>query len=298
MHPRLKAKLCSSLPTLALLACSTELVLAQAASAASPEQLVWSDEFSSPGPTLNPGNWTYETGGGGWGNHELETYCSPQTTQAPCDPAQHPNAFVGTDGYLHIVARHDAKSNQWTSARLSTKGLQSFQYGRVEARIRIPAGAGVWPAFWALGTNIDARPWPACGELDIMENVGKLPAQINGSVHGIGFTGTPLTTIYKLPSGQGFAASFHTYGMLWSPNSISYYVDDPAHPYAIYTRASLPPNAVWPFDDGRYFLLLNLAIGGDWPGPPNTSTTSTPEMLVDYVRVYQARASQQPLLQP
>ena len=130
-------------------------------------------------------------------------------------------------------------------------------------------------------------------------SLAKFPAQVNGSVHGIGFTGTPLTTIHKLPSNQDFAASFHTYGMLWSPGSISYYVDDPAHPYATYTRASLPPGAVWPFNDGRYFLMLNLAIGGDWPGPPNASTPAAPEMLVDYVRVYQGNnASQQPSLQP
>ena len=253
---------------------------------ASPEHLVWSDDFNGPRGAADPANWTYETGDGGWGNGELETYCSPRTTQTPCDPAQQPNSFVGGDGFLHIVARRDAAGN-WTSARLLTKGLQSFQYGRIEARIRIPAGAGVWPAFWMLGDDIDKRPWPACGEFDIMENIGREPSQIHGSVHGTGFTGVPLGTVYALPSGRNVAAEFHTFGLLWSPGKVQYYVDDPAHPYATFTPADLPKGAVWPFDDGRYFVLLNLAVGGTWPGPPTASTASPLEMLVDYVRVYQ-----------
>ena len=138
-----------------------------------------------------------------------------------------------------------------------------------------------------LGDDIDQRPWPACGELDIMENIGKEPGKVHGSVHGIGFTGTPLTTVGTLPEDAEFAAGFHTYGMIWSPGKVQYYVDDPAHPYATYTRADLPKGAVWPFDDGRYFFMLNLAMGGDWPGPPAATTPATVEMLVDYVRVYQ-----------
>ena len=270
--------------SLALLLCivSASIVHAQIPRA---EHLVWSDEFSSPGAVPDPSNWAFETGGNGWGNHELETYCAPASTQSPCNPAQ-PNAIVA-NGYLHILARRDEGTGKWTSARLTTKGLQSFQYGRIEARIRIPAGAGVWPAFWMLGDDIGQRPWPACGELDIMENIGKEPTTIHGSVHGTGFTGTPLSTITTLASGEDFAAAFHTYGLIWSPGKVQYYVDDPEHPYATYTRADLPKGAVWPFDDGRYFFLLNLAMGGDWPGPPTASTPSTEEMLVDYVRVYQ-----------
>jgi beta-glucanase (GH16 family) len=253
------------------------------------EHLVWSDEFSEPSAVPDPANWTFESGGNGWGNRELETYCAPSSApssaQSPCNPTQ-PNAVVA-DGYLHITARRDAVTGQWTSARLTTKGLQSFQYGRIEARIKIPAGAGVWPAFWMLGDDIGQRPWPACGELDIMENIGKEPAKIHGSVHGTGFTGTPLGTITRLASGEDFAAAFHIYGLIWSPGKVQYYVDDPSHPYATYTRADLPAGAVWPFDDGRYFFLLNLAMGGAWPGPPTAATPSTEEMLVDYVRVYQ-----------
>jgi beta-glucanase (GH16 family) len=252
------------------------------------EKLVWSDEFSGANLIPSVANWSYETGGGGWGNGELETYCAPGSEVAPCNAAR-PNAVV-KDGYLHVVARRDEVTGKWTSARLTTKGLQGFQYGRIEARIRIPAGAGVWPAFWMLGDDIDKVQWPACGELDIMENIGKEPGKIHGSVHGMGFTGTPLTTITELASGDDFAAAFHSYGVIWSPGRVQYYVDDPGHPYATYTRANLPAGAVWPFDDGRYFILLNLAIGGDWPGPPTAATASQVEMLVDYVRVYQDAA--------
>jgi beta-glucanase (GH16 family) len=270
--------------SLAILLCvaSASIVHAQTTRA---EHLVWSDEFSGPSALPDPANWTFETGGNGWGNHELETYCAPASAQSPCNPTQ-PNALVA-DGYLHITARRDAVTGKWTSARMTTKGLQSFQYGRIEARIKIPAGAGVWPAFWMLGDDIGQHPWPACGELDIMENIGKEPTKIHGSVHGTGFTGTPLSTITQLATGEDFAAAFHTYGLIWSPGKVQYYVDDPEHPYATYTRADLPAGAVWPFDDGRYFFLLNLAMGGDWPGPTTAATPSTEEMLVDYVRVYQ-----------
>ena len=274
--------------SLAILLCvaSASIVQAQTTRA---EHLVWSDEFSGPSALPDSSNWSFETGGNGWGNHELETYCAPSSApssaNSPCNPAES-NAVVA-DGYLHITAHRDAVTGKWTSARITTKGLQSFQYGRIEARIRIPAGAGVWPAFWMLGDDVGQRRWPACGELDIMENIGKEPTKIHGSVHGTGFTGTPLSTITELLSGENFAAAFHTYGLIWSPGKVQYYVDDPEHPYATYTRADLPKGAVWPFDDGRYFFLLNLAMGGDWPGPTTAATPSTEEMLVDYVRVYQ-----------
>jgi beta-glucanase (GH16 family) len=251
------------------------------AQAAPSERLVWSDEFSVPGAP-DAANWVYEVGGSGWGNHELEFYCAPSATTAPCD-AKQPNASVRSDGYLHIAARRDA-AGQWTSARMITRGLHSFQYGRLEARIKIPAGEGVWPAFWALS---DTGQWPAGGELDVMENIGKEPTIIHGSIHGTGFTGEPISTAFQLADKTKFAAGFHTYGMIWSPGKIQCYVDDPSQPYATYTRASLPAGAVWPFDASRFYLLLNLAMGGGWPGPPNAATPSPSEMLVDYVRVYQ-----------
>jgi beta-glucanase (GH16 family) len=194
------------------------------------------------------------------------------------------------EGMLHVVARRDAATGQWTSARLISKGLKSFQYGRIEARIKIPEGEGVWPAFWMLGDDIGKVEWPACGELDILENIGKEPGKVHGSVHGTGFTGTLLGTVTELRSGKKFAGDFHTYGVIWAPGKVQYYVDDPGHPYATFTRADLPQGAVWPFDDGRYFVLLNLAMGGAWPGPPNSATAAQVEMLVDYVRVYESAA--------
>ncbi|HEY0760133.1 MAG TPA: glycoside hydrolase family 16 protein [Acidisarcina sp.] len=236
-----------------------------------------------PGPP-NPLNWSFESGGGGWGNRELETYCSYGANNAPCQSAQ-PNAFLARDGYLHIVARRSA-SGAYTSARIISKHLQSFQYGRIEARIRIPAGEGLWPAFWMLGENIDSVPWPGCGEADIMENIGREPAVVHGSVHGPGFIGLKLSSPYTDPGGRPISQAFHKFGMTWYPGRVEYYIDDPATPYAVFTPADLPAGARWPFDDGRYFLLLNLAVGGQWPGPPDASTKFPAEMLVDYLKVW------------
>ena len=248
------------------------------------EHLVWSDEFNSTRPAApSATSWSLETGANKWGNHELETYCAYGSSKPPCDPSL-PNAFVG-NGYLHIVARSHGQG-QYTSARLKSQGLQSFRYGRIEARIRIPKGQGMWPAFWMLGDNIKDVDWPACGELDIMENIGKEPGTIHGSVHGTGFTGTLIGLPYTLPYNQTFGDGFHTFGLIWSPKKIAYYVDSPANVYATFTPASLPAGAVWPFDNGKFFFLLNLAVGGDWPGSPNASTHFPSEMLVDYVRVY------------
>jgi beta-glucanase (GH16 family) len=269
----------------ALLCSGSATILAQALPG---EHLAWSDEFSGPSTVPNPANWTYDVGGGGWYNHELETYCAPATDKPPCTPAQ-PSEFIA-GGYLHIVGRRNA-AGDWTSARMLSKGLQSFQYGRIEARIQIPGGAGVWPAFWMMGDDSSTNYWPACGEFDIMENIGSEPAIIHGSIHGPGFVGEKIGKSFQLASGANFAAGFHTFGMIWEPGKVQYYVDDPSHPYATFTRADLPPGAVWPFDKGRFYFLLNLAIGGSWPGPPNAATVSPAEMLVDYVRVYQTSPS-------
>jgi beta-glucanase (GH16 family) len=251
-----------------------------------PEQLIWSDEFNSAtAPSApNAANWKFETGANGWGNQELETYCSYGSTQPPCS-AEDPNAFVGKDGYLHIVARRDSQGH-YTSARLVSLGLQSFQYGRMEARIKIPKGQGFWPAFWMLGDDISKVQWPACGELDIMENIGKQPGIVHGSIHGTGFTGGIIGLRDTLPDDHAFGDAFHTFGLIWSPQKIQYYVDSPTNIYATFTPSSLPPGAIWPFDDGKFFFILNLAIGGDWPGPPDATSKFPQEMLVDYVRVY------------
>lgn len=248
--------------------------------------LVWSDEFSnstSANAEPNPANWTYDTGGGGWGNSELETYCAWNSTTSPCD-STNPNAFAGTDGYLHILARSPSAS-VYTSARLKTEGLFSFLYGRVEARIKIPEGQGLWPAFWALGNNINTSGWPACGEQDIMEHIDQpVPDWVAGSVHG---TSLNLTQDYTATVANGFSASdWHTYGMIWSKGSVQFYVDSPTNVYATYTPSS-QSGSTWPFDSGNAnFLILNLAVGGTWPGSPSSTTSFPAEMLVDYVRVY------------
>jgi len=254
--------------------------------------LVWSDEFTNTtganiGP--DPKTWTYDTGNSGFGNHELENYCAWGSNTAPCSTTS-PSEYVGTDDYLHIEAQQPS-SGVYTSARLKTQGLFSFQYGRFEIRALVPEAQGFWPAGWLMGNNIATVDWPACGEQDVLErvNAAKTPDWNEGSVHGVGFTGdSGLGTVVNFPAGQT-AAQWHTYGMIWTKSSVAYYIDDPTHPYVTYTTDNMTSlhGAVWPFDAGQSnFILLNLAIGGDWPGPPDSTTPFPAEMLVDYVRVY------------
>ncbi len=253
--------------------------------------LVWSDEFTNTtgaNAQPNPVVWTYDTGASGWGNSELEDYCAWNSSVSPCNAAN-PNAFVGTDGYLHIVAEQPS-SGVYTSARMKSEGLFSVLYGRVEARIMVPEAQGFWPAFWMLGNNIVTDQWPACGELDIQERVDAAgtPDWNMGSIHGTGFTGGNLGTKYNFPSG-GTAADWHTYGVIWQPGSVQYYIDDPANIYVTYTPARLSslPGSVWPFDSGNaQFFIINLAVGGSWPGSPNSSAPFPSQTLIDYVRVY------------
>jgi beta-glucanase (GH16 family) len=251
--------------------------------------LVWSDEFSSStgaNAQPNPQTWTYDTGGDGWGNQELETYCEWNSSSSPCSAAS-PNAYVGTDGYLHIVARQPS-SGVYTSARLKTQGRFSFTYGRIEARMQIPEGQGLWPAFWLLGNNIATVNWPACGEQDIMEHIdAPVPDWVAGSIHGAGLN---MSERFPGATGQAFAGSgWHTYGMIWTKGSISYNVDSPSNVYATYSSSNLSsqPGAVWPFDSGSgAFIILNLAVGGNWPGSPTSATPFPSQLLVDYVRLY------------
>jgi len=250
--------------------------------------LVWSDEFinsTSANAQPNPLIWTYDTGTNCCGNNELETYCAWGSAMSPCNPAG-PNAYVGADGYLHIVAQQPtAGTAVYTSARLKTEGLFSFQYGRIEARMMLPESQGMWPAFWLLGNNIATISWPACGELDVMEHIdGSNPENegfdwVQGSIHGTNLNGG----IQFHPAGFS-AAAWHTYGMIWTHGQIQYYVDSPANIYATFTPTT--QTGAWPFDQGPQFVILNLAVGGDWPGPPNASTPFPAQMLVDYVRVY------------
>ena len=255
--------------------------------------LVWSDEFSNntgvpaqPDPTI----WTYDTGNSGFGNNELETYCAWGSSTPPCSTTS-PSEYVGaTDGYLHIEAQQQQQTNTYTSARLKTQGLFSFQYGRLEFSAKVPEAQGFWPAAWLLGNNIATVNWPACGEMDVLERIDAAgsPDWNAGSIHGTGFTGGNLGTKYLFPAGET-AAQWHTYGMMWTPGSVQYYIDDSTNIYATYTPASLNglSGALWPFDAGQAnFIIINLAIGGNWPGPPDSTTPFPSEMLVDYVRIY------------
>lgn len=256
---------------------------------------VWSDEFDGTmGQLPNPANWTYATGNqDGWGNHELEIYCSPRGANPQgCDPHQ-PNAFLDGAGHLVLRARRNA-DGQWTSARMMTSGLKEFRYGRIEARMKLPVGQGLWPSFWMLGSNFSKAGWPAAGSVDIVENVsmtqrtnGLGPQMIRATIHGPRYYGANgLWHDYKLPNGARVDDNgFHTYGIIWSPDMLQFYVDDPANVYYVQDANAIPAGGQWVFDH-PFNLLLNLAVGGDWPGDPDASTPNPADMLVDYVRVY------------
>jgi beta-glucanase (GH16 family) len=257
--------------------------------------LVWSDEFNqAAGTPPDPAKWNYDLGGGGWGNNEIETY-----TNSPA------NLFQDGQGHLVIRAIRDAAGN-YTSARLQTgnPGASthttdlSWQFGRIEARIKLPFGQGVWPAFWMLGESIGTAGWPMCGEVDIMENFGTFHNNLainNGTAHGPGYSGTNgIGKSFTLPAGETVENDFHIYAVEWGPDSVEWFVDHER--YFRLTPASLPRGTQWVFN-APFFLLLNLAIGGPktFLGTPDANAPFPPQdMLVDYVRVYQADPVRRP----
>ncbi len=252
--------------------------------------LQWSDEFNgAAGSYPNSSNWTYDTGNSGFGNPEIENYCAAGSNTAPCSTAT-PNAAMDGNGNLVIKAIRNA-SGQWTSARLKTQGLKTFTYGRIEARMKLPVGDGFWPAFWMLGADINSDPWPGCGEQDIIEWVQSYtPTTTSSTTHGPGYSGgNGIGAKFTFPNGGRIDdASYHTYGVIWGPNSIQYYRDSPSNIFLTTTPANIPSGDQWVYNN-PFFLLLNLAIGsGGFPGPTDSSTPSTATMLVDYVRVYTA----------
>jgi beta-glucanase (GH16 family) len=247
--------------------------------------LAWSDEFDGPaGARVDPARWVTETGGHGWGNNELEYYT---------DRAE--NASLSGDGHLIIRALRehfvgaDGVAREYTSARLKTQGRFEQMYGRFEARLQLPRGQGLWPAFWMLGADIGSVGWPRGGELDIMENIGKEPATVHGTIHGPGYSGAEsIGGAYTLPGGAAVADAFHVFAMEWEPAVIRFYVDDTL--YATRTPADLKAGQAWVFDH-PFFLLLNVAVGGSWPGNPDAATVFPQTMRIDYVRVYTAARS-------
>ena len=245
--------------------------------------LLWSDDFNaSDGTPVDASKWQHDTGGSGWGNQELEYY-----TDSNANSEQR-------GGNLVLTATRDGAAShscwygacQFTSARLLTSGKFSASYGRVEARIKMPAGKGLWPAFWMLGDNIATVGWPNCGEIDIMEAIGSDPATLHGSLHGPGYSGgSPVTATAKLPNAENLSNDFHTYAVEWAPDSVKFYLD--ATLYQKRTPADIPAGTGWVYNH-PFFMLLNLAVGGQWPGSPDATTSIPTQMLVDYVRVYRA----------
>jgi beta-glucanase (GH16 family) len=242
--------------------------------------LVWSDEFNAAdGSVPVPAKWTYDLGGEGWGNHELESYTNhPQNAQIK-------SGNLVITAQKEITARPAGEPRQYTSARIKTKDLFSQAYGRFEARIKIPKGEGMWPAFWMLGEDIPTVGWPRCGEIDIMENIGKEPSAVHGSLHGPGNPARTfdLTSKFSLPGNPNLSDDFHLYAVEWDPMELRFFIDQTN--YVTFTRDQWPHDTPWPFDH-KFFLILNLAVGGDWPGPPDANTMFPQQMLVDYVRVY------------
>lgn len=240
--------------------------------------LTWNDEFDAPdGSAPDPKKWTEETGGGGWGNNELEYYTARGTNSR----VEKGNLVI--DALQEKFTGPDGVTREYTSARLKTAKLFTQKYGKFEARIRIPKGQGMWPAFWMLGDDISTAGWPACGEIDIMENVGFEPATVHGTIHGPGYSGDKSLGAPFAVSGGNVADDFHVFAVEWEPKEIRFYVDGQL--YETRRPADLPADARWVFDH-PFFLILNVAVGGKWPGNPDASTKFPQEMLVDYVRVY------------
>lgn len=242
--------------------------------------LIWNEEFD--GPEIDRSIWKFEVGNGhangipGWGNNELQYYTDGE------------NAYI-EDGKLIIEAREEKRSDEYgsydyTSTRMITKGNFEITYGRVEIKARLPIGRGIWPAFWMLGSDIDTNPWPDCGEIDIMEYLGHQPDTVYGTVHGPVSAGPGVGSGYTLESGN-FHEEFHVFAMEWDPDEVEFYVDDQLYHVANKYEIGLSD---WVFDKPHFFII-NLAVGGNWPGYPDENTIFPQRMEIDYIRVYEDR---------
>ena len=271
--PRLLRKCLLAALSAALMASAAT---AQAQTEQSAAAVTFSDTFDGPaGASVDTSKWQIETGDN-VNNHERQYYT-----------AGNRNAALDGQGHLVITARRENPANyqcwygtcQYTSARLNTSGKFTAQYGHVEARMKIPRGQGMWPAFWMLGTPVN---WPDSGEIDVMENVGFEPSTVHGTIHGPGYSGSGgIGAGYTLPGGQAFADAFHTFAVDWAPDSITWSVD--GNVYQRRTPADLG-GRTWVFNK-PFFLILNLAVGGYWPGDPDGSTAFPQQLVVDHVSV-------------
>lgn len=236
-------------------------------------QLVWQDEFDGPAGQLpDSTKWNYDLGTD-WGNAQLEY-----------DTHRRENVSLDGKGHLAITARRESyMGSAFTSARIKTQGLFEQTYGRFEARIRLPWGPGIWPAFWLLGANIETVGWPACGEIDIMESRGQEPATVHGTVHGPGYSaGQSITKRFDLVRDR-FDNDFHLFAVEWGSNSIDFYVDETFYQQIVPDDIT----GAWVYDH-PFFIILNVAVGGNYVGWPISSTPFPQTMVVDYVRVYTA----------
>ena len=242
----------------------------------------WQEEFNqatNSGPSA--ATWSYDLGGGGWGNAELETYTNSRNNSYVTDDTD------ATDGKALVIRAVKASDGSYTSARIISSGLFATQYGRIEARMKLPKGQGLWPAFWMLGQNINTVGWPACGEIDIMEVLGHQPGILYGTLHGpaSGNTGHfSKGTSLTLPNNGSFSDAYHVFAVEWMPGQISWLMDGTK--YLTVKTADFPVGATWSPDVGPFFVILNLAVGGNWPGSPDGTTVFPAELRIDYVRYY------------
>jgi beta-glucanase (GH16 family) len=233
----------------------------------------WSDEFS--GSALDLTSWSFDVGGSGWGNNELQYYTNNR-----------PDNIYLSNGNLIIQAKKEAFSGkEYTSSRIITKGKKEFTFGRIDIRAKLPVGKGIWPALWMLGKKIDQVNWPSCGEIDIMELVGKEPNKVHGTLHWASASNSAVRvqygTSYTLNSGT-YADKFHVFSVIWEADKVEIFMDDIS--YYKFSRSNVGA-AAYPFNE-PFFLLFNVAVGGDWPGSPDASTIFPQQMVVDYVRVF------------
>lgn len=243
--------------------------------------LTWSDEFNGPvGSMPDPAKWVVETGGNGWGNNELEYHT------ARSENVRQENGDLVIEAIKEKFTGLDGVQRNYTSARVKTQGRFAQRYGRFEARIKVPFGPGLWSAFWLLGDDFPNRGWPACGEIDIMEQVGSQLSTIHSSIHGPGYSGSSsLTGTFTFPNVH-VGDDFHVFAAEWEPLVVRFYVDGDL--YETKTPADVSAGTRWVFDH-PFFIILNLAIGGNLPGNPVVSTVFPQRLLVDYVRVYSHR---------
>ncbi|HVZ64782.1 MAG TPA: glycoside hydrolase family 16 protein [Lacunisphaera sp.] len=251
---------------------------------------IWRDEFNQPAGTgPDPARWAYDLGHGedGWGNAEKESYTDSRRNSFVVDDPE------AEDGKALVIRAERTPDGGFTSARIKTAGRAAFRFGHIEARMKLPVGQGIWPAFWLLGRRVDEVGWPAGGEIDIMEMIGRQPGTTHGTLHGPGYSGDAgLHAMTSLPDGKKFHEAYHVFSLDWSPGKIVWLLD--GHPFQVLTSGDVPPGGRWVFDDDSFFLILNLAVGGHWPGYPDGTTEFPQELRIDYVRVFAAPSAPVP----